>query len=202
MADIAKTLKGALIKGMEAIGTAANNIASNTKYKMDEMTIINRRREILGDFGAKAYELWQKGIRFPAELEDELKELNELDIQLNTLRIQKLSNVEQEKKAGGTNEKDPAKDVPVIEVQETEKSEQENIAETESFQQGGTVKVVPLSDAIDELFDKKEDNSQLSEKVNDALDQLNNSLQEFSSGLGNEIEQLTEQTGAAGPEER
>ena len=86
--------------------------------------------------------------------------------------------------------------------QETEKSEQENIAETESFQQGGTVKVVPLSDAIDELFDKKEDNSQLSEKVNDALDQLNNSLQEFSSGLGNEIEQLTEQTGAAGPEER
>ena len=94
MAEFGKGLKGILIKSMEVVGKTANSIANNTKYKLDEMTIINRRREILSDFGAKAYEIWQKGVTFPDVLEDDLQELCELDIRLNELRMAKLSNVE------------------------------------------------------------------------------------------------------------
>ena len=36
------------IKGMKTIGNTATNIANNTKYKVDEMTLQNRRRELGG----------------------------------------------------------------------------------------------------------------------------------------------------------
>ena len=68
MADLKTSLKSAWMKGMEAIGNTASNIASNTKYKVQEMNLINRRREILSDFGAQAYEMWQKGEQFPEKL--------------------------------------------------------------------------------------------------------------------------------------
>ena len=83
MAEIRKSLKGIWLKSMEAISNTASNIASNTKYKVDEMNIVNRRREILSDFGAQSYELWQKGEKFPEQLDAQLKELSELDEALN-----------------------------------------------------------------------------------------------------------------------
>ena len=86
---------------MEAIGNTAGNIASNTRYKVNEMTLLNRRREILSDFGARAYDLWQKGEVFPEELAQQLQELSQVDIQLNALRMERLAGVktpdEQEK---------------------------------------------------------------------------------------------------------
>lgn len=185
MADLAKTLKGAWIKGMEAIGTAANNIASNTKYKMDEMNIINRRREILSDFGAKAYDLWQKGTRFPEQLEAQLQELSELDVRLNELRMQKLSNVpaDDAEKTTGTSEPD----VPSIIVKEqrsfTDMQEQTSVNEK-------------ATDAIDALFSEKTVTAEMPAKVNDAIDDLGDGLQEFSKQLGVQIEQLNEKLNA------
>ena len=93
MAEIKKSLKGIWLKSMEAISNTASNIASNTKYKVDEMNIVNRRREILSDFGAQAYELWQKGEHFPECLEALLRELSELDEALNAIRTEKLAGV-------------------------------------------------------------------------------------------------------------
>ena len=91
MADITKGLKDFWMKSMEAIGNTASNIASNTKFKVEEMNMLNRRREILTDFGAKAYALWQKGERdiFPDELRTQLEELSHLDEKLNDLRAEK-----------------------------------------------------------------------------------------------------------------
>lgn len=129
MAGFGKGFKGILIKSMEVVGNTANNIANNTKYKLDEMTIINRRREILSDFGAKAYEIWQKGVSFPDVLEDDLQELCQLDIRLNELRMAKLSNVE----TNNTNDKDET-------------------VSTESSVTGS----VPASDAINALFENAE----------------------------------------------
>ena len=94
MADIGKSLKTAWLKSMEAIGNTASNIANSTRSKLDEMNVVNRRRDILSDFGARAYELWQKGEKFPAELEALLEELSSLDEQLNTIRTERLANVE------------------------------------------------------------------------------------------------------------
>ena len=93
MAEIKKSLKSIWLKSMEAISNTASNIASNTKYKVDEMNIVNRRREILSDFGAQAYELWQKGEHFPECLEALLRELSELDEALNAIRTEKLAGV-------------------------------------------------------------------------------------------------------------
>lgn len=99
MAEIRKSLKGIWLKSMEAISNTASNIASNTKYKVDEMNIVNRRREILSDFGAQAYELWQKGEKFPETLDALLKELSELDEALNAIRIEKLAGVKTDEEA-------------------------------------------------------------------------------------------------------
>ncbi len=93
MADISKNLKTAWIKGMEAIGNTASNIASNTKYKVQEMNLINRRREILSDFGAQAYEMWQKGEQFPEKLAKQLEELSRLDEELNAMRTERFAGV-------------------------------------------------------------------------------------------------------------
>ena len=69
MGEINRNLKNAWMRGIEAIGKTASNIASNTRYKVDEMNLLNRRKEILNDFGAKAYALWEQGASFPDELE-------------------------------------------------------------------------------------------------------------------------------------
>lgn len=89
MAEYPKGFKGIWMKGMEAIGDTATKIASNTKYKVNEMNMVNRRREILSDFGEKAYALWQKGEQFPAELDALLGELRQLDAALGEIRAEK-----------------------------------------------------------------------------------------------------------------
>lgn len=99
MAEIGKSLKGIWLKSMEAISNTASNIASNTKYKVDEMNLVNRRREILSNFSAQCYEMWQKGVRFPEELEAQLQELSQLDEALNAIRVEKVAGVKSEEAA-------------------------------------------------------------------------------------------------------
>ena len=86
MADIIDGIKKQWLKGMEVIGNAASSIAANTQHKVSEMNLVNRRREILADFGATAYALWQKGEAFPDELDALLKELSTLEETLLELR--------------------------------------------------------------------------------------------------------------------
>ncbi len=134
MADLGKNLKTAWMKSMEAIGNTASNIASNTKYKVQEMNLINRRREILSDFGAQAYEMWQKGEQFPEKLSKQLEELSRLDEELNAMRTERLAGVTTEKvateapaqeeapaeadkaEADAACAEEPAEEVPTIEV--------------------------------------------------------------------------------------
>ncbi len=134
MADLGKNLKTAWMKSMEAIGNTASNIASNTKYKVQEMNLINRRREILSDFGAQAYEMWQKGEQFPEKLSKQLEELSRLDEELNAMRTERLAGVTTEKvateapaqeeapaeadkaEADTACAEEPAEEVPTIEV--------------------------------------------------------------------------------------
>jgi hypothetical protein len=91
MGNVMKSLKKTWLKGMEAIGNAASNIADNAKYKVTEMNLETRRREILADFGSIAYEMWQRGESFPPALEAQLKQLNALDEQLTAIRAQRIA---------------------------------------------------------------------------------------------------------------
>ena len=106
MAEYPKGFKGIWMKGMEAIGDTATKIASNTRYKVNEMNMVNRRREILSDFGEKAYGLWQKGEQFPAELDALLGELSRLDASLDDIRAEKAAKAA----AAVTTEEKPAED--------------------------------------------------------------------------------------------
>lgn len=91
MSNVMKSLKKTWLKGMEVIGNAASNIADNAKYKVTEMNLETRRREILADFGSIAYEMWQRGESFPPALEAQLKQLNALDEQLTAIRAQRIA---------------------------------------------------------------------------------------------------------------
>ncbi len=95
MSGVNSNLKNLWMKSMEVIGKTASNIANNTRYKVDEMNILNRKREILSDFGAKAYALWQKGEGdlFPSELAEQLRELSILDEKLNDMRAERYAGV-------------------------------------------------------------------------------------------------------------
>ena len=51
--DIRDRVKNIWVKGMDSIGSTAASIASNTRYKVDEMNLQNRRREISQDLSGR-----------------------------------------------------------------------------------------------------------------------------------------------------
>ena len=90
MAGIGNSVKSAVMKGMEAIGSAASSLASSTQYRVAEMNLSNQRKEILDGFGQKAYQLWQEGASFPPELEEQLKQVSIITEQLKQMRSDRI----------------------------------------------------------------------------------------------------------------
>ncbi len=162
MAEIKKSLKGIWLKSMEAISNTASNIASNTKYKVDEMNIVNRRREILSDFGAQAYELWQKGEKFPAPLQALLEELSELDEAMNAIRTERLAGVK-------TDETKFAEDTSVAEATE-EMADQ-------------------VEDAVEDVAEAAK--SSVVQKIDNAVDVMGATFKKLGTKLEGGIEALT-----------
>ena len=76
--DIRERVKSLWIKGMKAVGNTAASIANNTRYKVDEVTIQNRRREVLNDLAYKAYALWLKGEVFPEQMDRLIEAINKV----------------------------------------------------------------------------------------------------------------------------
>lgn len=94
MAKMINQVKLALLKGMEAVGTSASNMASSAKHRVAEINLETRRREILTEFSLSAFALWQKGEQLPEPLNGMLQELSELDDRLSVLRAQRYAPVE------------------------------------------------------------------------------------------------------------
>lgn len=170
MADLSDKMKKAWLKSMEAIGNTASNIANNTRYKVNEMTLLNRRREILSDFGARAYDLWQKGEVFPEELAKQLEELSQVDTQLNALRMERLAGVENPEGSGAAPE---AENAPEADETADQPAEEE----------------APAAPATPEITDNK---SQLADMANQALDTIGNTLKNVGSFLGDAISSVTD----------
>jgi hypothetical protein len=84
-----KRLKLIWLRAMEALGTSASNMASNAKFKVQEINLESRRREILTEFSTTAFDLWQKGQSLPTPLDTMLKELCDVDEKLSVVRAQK-----------------------------------------------------------------------------------------------------------------
>ena len=93
ISNFSSKVKIAVLKGMEAVGTSASNMASNAKLKVNEINLENKRREILTNFSLQAFELWQKGVPLPDPLSAMLAELSEIEDRLSVLRAQKYAKV-------------------------------------------------------------------------------------------------------------
>ncbi|MBQ8202401.1 MAG: hypothetical protein IJZ74_11615 [Clostridia bacterium] len=91
MADFSTTLKGLWSQSVKAVNKAATGLASATRYKMDEMGGISRRREAIAELGEKVFALSQTGVELPEEVAPLLKEIQELEAGLAELRSDRVA---------------------------------------------------------------------------------------------------------------
>lgn len=221
MADLKKNLKSAWIKSMEAIGNTASNIASNTRFKVDEMNLQNRRREILSDFGAKAYALWLKGETFPESLTHQLEELQQLDNQLNDLRAERIASnlakqpggtgyaadasgtsespkaLEQGKEAE-TTERTDVSEVSASSMTEPANASVEPAASDENTSQGSAPVIEITGETgkknaeIAGQEKKKEQKASVDQAINDLFDQATPSVDEMAEKMNQSLDSLHE----------
>ncbi len=86
MADMKMTLKNLWTQGVKVVNKAASGLASATRYKMDEMGGVSRRRELIAELGEKVYVLSQTGVELPEEVAPMIKEITDLEANLAELR--------------------------------------------------------------------------------------------------------------------
>lgn len=179
--DIRERAKALWIKGMKAVGNTAANIANNTRYKVDEVTIQNRRREVFNDLAHKAYALWLKGESFPEPMVKMLDELKQLDEQLNDIRAEKYAL---------TGKKPANAELPAADDEPEEKEENE---EEEEDEEPMIAENSFVSAEINDLFDDTPSVGKSAEKVNQSLEQLSGRIRNFQqSGETEENEQRQE----------
>ena len=189
MSEIGENLKNIVMKGIEVIGNKASNIASNAKQKVGEFNLGNEQKELFCSIGSKVLELSKQGIEFPEDLKEDLNRAAEIGEELERIRAEKEAaeketktetedNTEyREKTSEEVYAKVPAaveyaardnSDVPVIEVEKTEDSEENTFADC------------PLSSAINDLFEKMPPVDKMMDKVNSSLDELGDNLKKFT----------------------
>ena len=168
------------IKGMKTIGNTATNIANNTKYKVDEMTLQNRRRELGGDLSSAVYAMWMKGTEFPPELTRMLGEMQQLDERLNDMRAERYaqgktapSNTgDEEAETEGSGQPDDTAAEGVAAAEEPdEETEVSNVI---------TAAPPSVLSEIEDCFDHEASVDKMAEKVNTSLDQLTDKIRSFA----------------------
>ena len=164
--DLREKAKTLWIKGMKAIGNTAASIANNTRYKVDEVTIQNRRREVLGDLANKTYALWLKGEIFPDAMAKMLEELKQLDEQLNDMRAEKYAASLIGKDTASVDNPEEENDTD----DESEEADESSDADDNS----------PVSAEINELFDNNTSVGKMADKVNSSLSQMSERIHSFA----------------------
>ena len=167
--DIRDRAKALWLRGMKAVGNTAASIANNTRYKVDEVTIQNRRREVLGDLANKAYALWLKGESFPQPMVRMLEEMKRLDEQLNDMRA--------ERYAASMSIKDSSTSQDRGENDANDPDGNDNTSEDDPV--GFPSEQSPACTEINELFDNTSSVGKMAEKVNSTLNQMSESIKKF-----------------------
>ena len=168
------------IKGMKTIGNTATSIANNTKYKVDEMTLQNRRRELGGDLSNAVYAMWLKGTEFPPELTKMLKEMQQLDERLNDMRAERYAQGNTAVSNAGDEEADPeASDKSDEAAAESSEAVEEPEEKPELSEMAACAPPSVLSE-IEGCFDHEASVDKMAEKVNTSLDQLTDKIRSFS----------------------
>ena len=168
------------IKGMKTIGNTATNIANNTKYKVDEMTLQNRRRELGGDLSSAVYAMWMKGTEFPPELTRMLEEMQQLDERLNDMRAERYA----QGKTAPSNRGDEEAEMEVSGQPDDTAAEGVVAAEEpdEETEVSNVITAAPPSvlSEIEDCFDHEASVDKMAEKVNTSLDQLTDKIRSFA----------------------
>ena len=86
MSDFSKTMKDLLSRSAKFIGRTFHSAASETKYKANELSLNNKRRELIHELGKKVLELSAAGHVLPAEATEIISQINKLDGDMNVLR--------------------------------------------------------------------------------------------------------------------
>ena len=86
MSDFSKTMKDLLSRSVKFIGRTFHSAASETKYKANELSLNNKRRELIHELGKKVLELSAAGHVLPAEANEIISQINKLDGDMNVLR--------------------------------------------------------------------------------------------------------------------
>lgn len=150
MASLGNNLKVAFLRGLEAVGRGASNMASNAHQKLNEINLETRRRELLSEIPVRALDLWQQGEPMPQPLGEMLRELSELDEELTVLRAQRYARVETESPTQDEPSADELSEAPADELPEAPADELPagEEAADEMEQEQAPAPVVP--DPIDE----------------------------------------------------
>ena len=150
MASLGNNLKVAFLRGLEAVGRGASNMASNAHQKLNEINLETRRRELLSEMPVRALDLWQQGEPMPQPLGEMLRELSELDEELTVLRAQRYARVETESPTQDEPSADELSEAPADELSEAPADEPPagEEAADEMEQEQAPAPVVP--DPIDE----------------------------------------------------
>ena len=204
MSEIGENLKNLVLKGMEVIGTKANDIASSAKQKVGEFSLANEQKELFSAIGSKVFELFKQGAALPDELTEELKKAEEIEKELDRMRAEKETDEDPgetpsyaEAAADVTVPEAPAAaeyaakddgDIPVIEVEEPEKEE--------------SMPDCPLSSAINDLFEKIPPVDKMVDKVNSSLDELNDNLRKFSGEFDKQLSDFADQMMGKDPDQK
>ncbi len=194
MSELGQNLNELVIKGIDAIENTATSFASSTRNKVNEMSIRGRRSEILEKFGEKAYEAWLNGAVLPEELAENLREVLNLDAELNRIKAENGN----QKEAGPSDCPAEAEELCKAEInaasEEACKSVETDIPVIEtSGTEGGTNKKAPLSDAIDNLFSDAPQMNQMADKINNSLDEMGKQLLQFSSDFGKQLSDMADE---------
>ena len=173
--DRAKSL---WIKGMNTIGNTAAHIADNTRHKVDELTIQNRRREVRTDVASTVYALWLKGETFPETVTKMLVELKQLDDQLNDLRAEKYAPAERQTVSEADMDGELPSDEKEAATGEAEKKPLENVPETAGLK-AMEAPASPVQSEINGYFDDLGSVENMAEKVNSTLSQMSDRIRSF-----------------------
>ena len=178
MPELGQNLKEFVMKGIDAIGNTASSLASSTRNKMNGMALKGKRSEILERFGEKAYEAWKNGAELPDELLSDLREVMELDAEMERMKEDDPDPEEnREPEITEDTEKTQEADIPVINIPGKEENPPKDI---------------PLSDAIENLFSDTPKMDQMADKINSSLDEMGKQLLQFSSDFGKKLSDMAD----------
>lgn len=171
MSDIGKSVREFLLQSVKVVNNAATSVASTTRYKVDELNLQNRRKELLNAASDLAYTLWKNGETLPESLASILEKLASVDADLATMREARKQEAEKakaEKAAAKEKKKEEAEAAPVLEIPEDG----------------------PYAQAAEAQLEEEADEDDLEEQIEDAADGIKQAVKDTAEAIDDAVDAL------------